>query len=167
MANLFFAGNAVTTSGNLPAVGSMAPDFIVTKGDLSDLKLSDLRGKRVVLNIFPSLDTGVCAQSVRKFNQLASELDNTTVLCLSADLPFAQGRFCGAEGLENVVTVSTFREDSFAKAYGAELVDGPLRGLLSRAVVVINEEGKVIYTEHVEEITHEPNYDAAIAALKA
>ena len=143
----------------------MAPDFCLTKGDLSDAKLSDYKGKRVVLNIFPSIDTGVCAQSVRTFNKKASSLDNTVVLCISADLPFAQGRFCGAEGLENVVTLSTFKSPDFGKDYGCLLVSGALKGLMSRCVVVLDEEGKVLYTEQVEEITHEPNYDQAIAAL--
>lgn len=165
MANILFNGSAVKTSGTLPEVGSMAPDFTVTKNDLSDLKLSELRGKRVVLNIFPSLDTGVCAQSVRQFNKMASEMDNTVVLCVSADLPFAQSRFCGAEGLDNVIPVSTFREDSFESSYGVMMIDGPLKGLLSRAVVVLDENGNVLHTEQVDDITHEPNYDAAKAVL--
>lgn len=165
MAQVLLKGTPVNTQGMLPEVGSIAPDFIATKGDLSDLKLSELKGKRVVLNIFPSIDTGVCAQSVRRFNKLAGEMNNTVVVCLSADLPFALGRFCGAEGLNNVVVASTFREDSFAKEYGIELIDGPLRGLLSRSVVVIDENGKVLHTELVADITSEPNYDAAIAVL--
>lgn len=165
MAKVKFSGETVETIGNLPEVGSKAPDFCLTKGDLSDAKLSDYKGKRVVLNIFPSIDTGVCAQSVRTFNKKASSLDNTVVLCISADLPFAQGRFCGAEGLENVVTLSTFKSPDFGKDYGCLLVSGALKGLMSRCVVVLDEEGKVLYTEQVEEITHEPNYDQAIAAL--
>ena len=165
MAKVKFSGETVETIGKLPKVGSKAPDFCLTKGDLSDAKLSDYKGKRVVLNIFPSIDTGVCAQSVRTFNKKASSLDNTVVLCISADLPFAQGRFCGAEGLENVVTLSTFKNPDFGKDYGCLLVSGALKGLMSRCVVVLDEEGKVVYTEQVEEITHEPNYDQAIAAL--
>lgn len=165
MAKVKFSGETVETIGKLPEEGSMAPDFCLTKGDLSDAKLSDYKGKRVVLNIFPSIDTGVCAQSVRTFNKKASSLDNTFVLCISADLPFAQGRFCGAEGLENVVTLSTFKSPDFGKDYGCLLVSGALKGLMSRCVVVLDEEGKVLYTEQVEEITHEPNYDQAIAAL--
>ena len=165
MAKVKFSGETVETIGKLPEVSSKAPDFCLTKGDLSDAKLSDYKGKRVVLNIFPSIDTGVCAQSVRTFNKKASTLDNTVVLCISADLPFAQGRFCGAEGLENVVTLSTFKSPDFGKDYGCLLVSGALKGLMSRCVVVLDEEGKVLYTEQVEEITHEPNYDQAIAAL--
>jgi thiol peroxidase len=165
MANVKFAGEAVETIGTLPQVGSVAPDFTLTKNDLSDAKLSDYRGKRVVLNIFPSLDTGVCAQSVRTFNKRASELDNTAVLCISADLPFAQARFCGAEGLDRVETLSTFRSPDFGKDYGCVLTSGALKGLMSRCVVVLDEEGKVLYTEQVAEMTNEPNYDAAIAAL--
>ncbi|GAD05945.1 peroxidase [Porphyromonas crevioricanis] len=156
----------VNTSGNLPAVGSLAPHFCGIKGDLSELKLEDLRGKRVVINIFPSLDTGVCAASVRRFNKEASELQNTVVLCISLDLPFAQTRFCAAEGLENVITLSAFRCDCFPKNYGVLMEDGPLKGLLARAVLVLDEEGKVIYNELVPEITQEPNYEAAIAVLK-
>lgn len=165
MAKVMLSGETVETIGKLPEVGSKAPDFCLTKGDLSDAKLSDYKGKRVVLNIFPSIDTGVCAQSVRTFNKKASSLDNTVVLCISADLPFAQGRFCGAEGLENVVTLSTFKSPDFGKDYGCLLVSGALKGLMSRCVIVLDEEGKVLYTEQVEEITHEPNYDQAIAAL--
>ena len=165
MAKVKFSGETVETIGKLPEVGSKAPDFCLTKGDLSDAKLSDYKGKRVVLNIFPSIDTGVCAQSVRTFNKKASSLDNTVVLCISADLTFAQGRYCGAEGLENVVTLSTFKSPDFGKDYGCLLTSGALKGLMSRCVIVLDEEGKVLYTEQVEEITHEPNYDKAIAAL--
>ncbi len=165
MTKITFKGNPVNTGGNLPDVGSLAPDFSLVKTDLSELKLSDLKGKNVVLNIFPSLDTGVCATSVRRFNKEASSLNNTTVLCISADLPFAAGRFCGAEGLENVVTLSTFRDSSFADKYGVLMTDGPLHGLLARAVVVVNSEGKVVYTELVPEIAQEPDYESAINSI--
>lgn len=165
MTKITFKGNPVNTGGNLPDADSPAPDFSLVKTDLSELKLSDLKGKNVVLNIFPSLDTGVCAASVRKFNQEAGSLNNTTVLCISADLPFAAGRFCGAEGLENVVTLSTFRDSSFADKYGVLMTDGPLHGLLARAVVVVNPEGKIVYTELVPEIAQEPDYEAAINSI--
>ena len=165
MTKITFKGNPVNTGGSLPDVGSLAPDFSLVKTDLSELKLSDLKGKNVVLNIFPSLDTGVCAASVRRFNKEASSLNNTTVLCISADLPFAAGRFCGAEGLENVVTLSTFRDNSFAGKYGVLMTDGPLHGLLARAVVVVNPEGKVVYTELVPEIAQEPDYESAINSI--
>lgn len=165
MTKITFKGNPVNTGGNLPDADSPAPDFSLVKTDLSELKLSDLKGKNVVLNIFPSLDTGVCAASVRKFNQEAGSLNNTTVLCISADLPFAAGRFCGAEGLENVVTLSTFRDSSFADKYGVLMTDGLLHGLLARAVVVVNPEGKIVYTELVPEIAQEPDYEAAINSI--
>ncbi len=156
----------MNTAGELPQKGSMAPDFKAVKNDLSEIKLSDLKGKRVVINIFPSIDTGVCAASVRRFNKEASELKNTVVLCLSQDLPFAQARFCGAEGLTNVVTVSTFRNPEFNQGYGMLLKDGPMAGLMARSVVAVDEGGKVIYTELVGEVTNEPNYEAALACLK-
>ena len=156
----------VRLSGELPAVGSIAPNFGAVKTNLSELHLEDLRGQRVVLNIFPSVDTGVCATSVRRFNAEASKLDNAVVLCVSKDLPFAQARFCGAEGLDKVVPVSVFRHSCFTEHYGLEQQEGPLSGLLARAVVVIDEAGKVVYTELVPEITQEPNYEAALAALK-
>ncbi len=165
MAQIMFKGNPIHTSGELPAQGSAAPDFTLVKQDLSETVLSDYKGKRLVLNIFPSIDTGVCAISVRKFNEKAAALKNTVVLCVSLDLPFAQSRFCGAEGIKNVVTASAFRS-AFGDHYGVTIADGPLAGLLSRAVVVINETGKVIYTEQVPEIAQEPNYDSALAALK-
>ena len=164
MASITFQGNEVLTVGELPSVGSNAPDFTLVKADLSEISLSSLAGKNVVLNIFPSIDTGTCAMSVRKFNEQAAELDNTTVICVSADLPFAAGRFCGAEGIDNVITGSTFRS-SFGDDYGVTFTSAPLAGLLSRCVVVINGEGKVVYTEQVAETTEEPNYEAAIAAL--
>jgi thiol peroxidase len=164
MAQTHLGGNPVNTAGDLPATGQQTPSFTLTKGDLSDLSASDLAGQRVVLNIFPSVDTPTCATSVRKFNELASSLDNTTVLCVSADLPFAQGRFCGAEGLSNVSTASSFRSD-FGSAYGVQLVDGRLAGLLARAVVVLDTDGTVLHSQLVPEIANEPDYDAAIAAL--
>lgn len=164
MANITYDGNPVSTIGDLPEVGSTAPDFTLTGSGLGEVKLSDFKGKRVVLNIFPSLDTGVCAQSVREFNKLAEEFDNTVVVAVSMDLPFAHDRFCAAEGIDNVVTGSAFRS-SFPEDYEVTMVDGPLEGLLSRSVVVIDENGKVIYTEQVQEAKNEPNYDDAKAAL--
>ena len=165
MAQITLQGNAINTIGNLPKVGTKAPDFTLVKNDLSMGSLSDYKGNKVVLNIFPSLDTGTCAASVRRFNQEASNLENTKVLCISKDLPFAQARFCGAEGLENVHNFSDFRTGDFGKAYGVEIIDGPLAGLESRAVVIINEEGVVTYTQQVPEIVDEPDYDKALAAL--
>ncbi len=164
MAKTLFKGNPVTTVGELPEVGAQAPAFVLTGSDLQDVDLANLAGRKVVLNIFPSLDTGVCAASVRRFNQLAAGLEDTTVVCASADLPFAMGRFCVAEGIENVVVGSSFRS-SFADDYGVRMVDGPLAGLCARSVVVVDAEGKVLYTELVDEITTEPNYEAALAAL--
>ena len=164
MAQITFHDNPVHTSGDLPAVGQTAPAFSLTATDLSEKSLADFAGKRKVLNIFPSVDTGVCAQSVRTFNQRASSLDNVVVLCISADLPFAQARFCGAEGLDNVVNLSTFRS-SFAADYGVALADSPLRGLTARAVVVLDENDKVLHSELVAEIANEPDYDAALAVL--
>lgn len=166
MAQIFFNGIPITTCGELPAVGSKAPEFTLTAGDLSEIKLSDFKGKRVVLNIFPSIDTGVCAASVRRFNKEANEVPNATVLCVSEDLPFAASRFCAAEGLNNVVTASAFRSPEFAKDYGVMMVDGPLKGLLARAVVVIDEKGDVIYEQLVEQVTDEPDYEAALSVLK-
>lgn len=165
MATITRRGIAVTTAGDLPAPGSKAPETVFSGNDLGDVRLSDLAGKRVILNIFPSIDTPTCAKSVRHFNEAASNLDNTVVLCVSADLPFAQTRFCGAEGLERVMAVSTFRNPEFGKIYGVEMVDGPLMGLLSRAIVILDEAGTVIYTEQVPEIAQEPDYDAALATL--
>ncbi len=164
MATTAFLGSPVQTVGELPAVGTAAPAVALTGADLSDITLDDYRGRRVVLNIFPSIDTDVCATSVRTFNQRAASLDNTTVICASKDLPFALGRFCGAEGIENVVVGSAFRTD-FGEAYGVTLLDSPLAGVLARSVVVIDEAGLVIHTELVPEITTEPDYEAAIAAL--
>ena len=166
MATVKLNGNAMNTCGSLPAVGTAAPDFDGVKGDLSTVKLSDFLGKRVVLNVFPSLDTPTCAASVRRFNVEASKLDNTVVLCLSQDLPFAQARFCTVEGLKNVVAVSLFRDPSFGKKYGTLLVDGPLSGLQARAMVVVDEAGKVVYNQLVEKVENEPDYEAALKALK-
>ena len=165
MASITLKGNPVSTVGELPAVGSSAPSFSGLKTDLSECTLADLTGKKVVLNVFPSIDTGVCAASTRHFNEAASSLDNTVVVCVSVDLPFALGRFCGAEGLENVIPLSVFRNPEFGSGYGVTIADGPLAQLLSRAVVVIDESGKVIYTEQVPEITQEPNYEAALKSL--
>ncbi|WJS96816.1 thiol peroxidase [Flavobacterium johnsoniae] len=165
MASITLGGNPVHTSGELPAVGSQLADFNLVQNDLSVASLSTFAGKKLVLNIFPSVDTGTCAASVRKFNQSASGLENTTVLCISRDLPFAQKRFCGAEGLENVVNLSDFQEGTFGKANGLEIVDGPLKGLHSRAIIVVDANGKIVHTEQVSEIANEPNYEAALAAL--
>lgn len=161
-----FKGSPVTVSGSFVQSGQQAPAFTLVGKDLGELKLSDLGGKRKVLNIFPSIDTGVCAASVRRFNELASKLENTVVLCISADLPFAQSRFCGAEGLDNVVTLSTMRARAFHTDYGVDLADGPLAGLTARAVVVLDENDKVVHAELVGEITNEPNYDEALAPLQ-
>jgi len=165
MASVTLGGHIVHTNGELPATGTKATDFNLVKSDLGTASLADFSGSRVILNIFPSVDTGTCAASVRQFNKLASELDNTKVLCISRDLPFAQNRFCGAEGLENVVNLSDFQEGDFGKNYGLLLQDGPLKGLLSRAVVVLNENQEVVYTELVPEIKDEPDYDAALSSL--
>nr|WP_298002542.1 thiol peroxidase [uncultured Flavobacterium sp.] len=166
MAQITFKGNPINTSGNLPEVGTKAPDFNLTASDLSQKSLSDYQGKNVVLNIFPSVDTGVCAQSVRTFNEKVSAADNTVVLCVSKDLPFALSRFCAAEGLQNVETLSDFKSNEFSDAYGVKMTDGPLNGLLSRAVIVVNPEGNVIYNEQVPEIGQEPDYNNALNALK-
>lgn len=165
MSQVTFKGTAVQTKGSLPQVGSKAPDFSLTAGDLSTKSLNDFLGKKVILNIFPSIDTGTCAMSVRTFNKEAASLDNTVVLCVSKDLPFAQGRFCAAEGIENVVVLSEYKNTSFSDAYGVAFIDGPLEGLLSRAVVVLDEKGDVRYVEQVAEVTEEPNYEAALAAV--
>ena len=164
MATTHLEGNDVQTVGDLPAVGSTAPAFTLVNTDLDTVTSDSFEGKNLFLNIFPSIDTGVCAASVRKFNEEASKLENTTVVCVSKDLPFALSRFCGAEGIENVVSASAFR-DSFGEDYGITMTDGPLAGLLARSVVVINAAGEVIYTQLVDEITTEPDYDAALAAL--
>ena len=166
MAQITFKGNQIHTAGNLPEIGATAPDFKLTSSDLSEKSLSDYKGKNVVLNIFPSVDTGVCAQSVRTFNKEVSAVDNTVVLCISKDLPFAQGRFCAAEGLNNVVTLSEYKDNNFSENYQLRFSDGPLAGLLSRVVITLDENGKVLYEEQVAEVTEEPNYEAALASLK-
>jgi len=165
MATVTLKGNPFHTSGQLPEVGSQAPDFKLTTTDLATKSLNDFKGENVVLNIFPSVDTGTCAQSVRTFNKEASSLKNTKVLCISRDLPFAQARFCGAEGLDNVVSLSDFKDGSFGESYGLNFTDGPLEALHSRCIVVINAEGKVIHTEQVAETGNEPNYEAALSVL--
>jgi thiol peroxidase len=163
MATITLHGNPLQTCGELPAAGSTAPAFTLTKTDLSDVTLQDFAGKTVILNIYPSVDTGVCAASTRKFNELASSNADVVVLCVSADLPFAHSRFCGAEGLDNVVSLSDFRNTNFGSDYGVSITTGVLAGLLSRAIVVI-KDGKVVYTEQVPEIAQEPDYAAALAA---
>ena len=166
MATITLEGNAINTNGELPAVGSTAPDFQLTKTDLSDVRLADFGTQRKIINIVPSLDTGVCATSTEKFNQAVNELDNTVVLVVSADLPFAAGRFCEAQKIDKAVTLSMLRGKNFAKDYGQFIVDGVLAGLSARAVVVLDENNTVLHTEQVPEITQEPNYDAALAVLK-
>lgn len=165
MAQITLRGNPFNTVGDLPTAGAPAPGYALTGGDLGDVTDTDRTGQRVVLNIFPSIDTPVCATSVRRFNELAAGLDNTEVLCVSKDLPFAQGRFCGAEGIENLTTASAFRS-SFGDDFGVTIADGPMATLLARAVVVIDENGTVAHSELVPEIADEPDYDAAIAALR-
>lgn len=165
MANITLKGNEFKTTGNLPELGNKAPDFSLTAGDLSLKSLSDYSGKNIILNIFPSIDTGTCASSVREFNKKSTDLENTVVLCISRDLPFAQARFCGAEGIDNVITLSDFAKGSFGKNYGLTIENGPLAHLHSRAIVIINAEGNIIYTEQVTEIADEPNYEAALKAL--
>ncbi len=164
MASITFQGNPVQTVGELPEVGSQAPAFDLVAGDLSAVTSDSLAGHRLVISIYPSVDTGVCAAALREFNQRAADLENTTVVSVSKDLPFAAARFCAAEGIDNVETVSAFRS-SFGEDYGVTMTDGPLAGLLSRAVVVTDENGKVVYTQQVSEVTEEPDYDAALAAL--
>jgi thiol peroxidase len=165
MAQITLKGNKIDTSGSLPAVGSEAPDFTVVKTDLSEVSLKSFAGKSVVLNIFPSIDTGICAASARRFNSEASGKDNVVVLCVSADLPFAHSRFCEAEGLDDVIPTSVFRAPGFGEAYGQTITSGPLAGLLARAVVVVDAEGKVKYVEQVPEIAQEPDYESALASL--
>ncbi|GAA3392735.1 thiol peroxidase [Streptomyces roseoviridis] len=166
MAQVALKGNPVTVDGSLPATGTQAPEFTLVGEGLADKSLKDFAGKRKVLNIFPSVDTPTCASSVRAFNAKAGDLENTVVLCISADLPFAQARFCGAEGLENVQSLSTLRGRDFHTDYGVAIADGPLAGLTARAVVVLDENDKVLHTELVNEISEEPNYEAALSALK-
>ena len=165
MATVTLKGNAINTKGELPEVGSQAPDFELAAVDLSNKKLSDYKGSKVIMNIFHSIDTGTCAASVRQFNLEASELENTKVLCISKDLPFAMARFCGAEGIKNVENLSDFRDGHFGKNYNLTYVDGPIRGLLARAIIVLDEDGKILHTEQVQEVVDEPNYKAALEAL--
>lgn len=165
MANITLGGTPVTTTGNLPEVGNKAPEFSLTAVDLSTKSLSDYKGKNVILNIFPSVDTGTCATSVRTFNKKAASIDNTVVLCVSRDLPFAQSRFCGAEGIENVEMLSDFNTGKFGKDYEVEFADGPFKGLHSRAIVVIDTNGNITHTEQVQEVADEPNYEAALKAI--
>jgi len=165
MTKITLKGNPIKTVGKLPKVGKKAPKFSLIKTDLSKAKLKDFKGSKVIMNIFPSLDTGTCAASVRKFNEEASKLENTKVLCISRDLPFAQARFCGAEGLENVITLSDFAKGKFGKSYGVTIDEGPMKHLHSRAVVVLDEEGNVTYTQQVPEIVDEPDYEAVLKAL--
>jgi thiol peroxidase len=165
MATVTFNRLEVNTNGELPTAGSIAPGFAALRSDMSPFSLDTLKGKNVVMNIFPSLDTPVCACSVRQFNIAAADLPNTAVLCISKDLPFAHARFCAAEGISNLITLSIFRDPEFEQRYGMLIVDGPLRGLLARGIVVINPEGRTIYTELVTEITNEPNYQSVVAAI--
>ena len=166
MAKITLGGEATNTIGDLPSVGSQAPEFVLVTNDLGEVTSTDFEGKNVVLNIFPSIDTGVCSTSVRKFNQIVADLPNTVVVCVSKDLPFALDRFCGAEGIENAITTSAFRS-TFGEDYEVTIADGPMRGLLSRAVVVVDPSGNVVYTEQVPEIKTEPDYQATVAAVEA
>ena len=165
MAEIKLGGGSANTVGELPAPGDDAPDFKLVKSDLSPVALSDFAGQRLVLNIFPSIDTPTCAASVRRFNAECETLDNATVLNVSMDLPFAQGRFCGSEGLDKVVNASDFRDHTFGQSYGVRFADGPLAGLFARAVVVVDENGKVLHSQYVPVLSNEPDYDAALAAL--
>jgi len=166
MAKITLKGNAINTMGNLPEKGSVAPAFKLVKSDLTEVSLSDFKDKKVILNIFPSLDTSVCAASVRKFNAEAEKIPSTVVLCISRDLPFAHSRFCSTEGLKNVISLSEYRDNNFSTSYNIKITDGPLAGLFSRAVIVIDEQGKVIYSEQVPEITQEPDYSSALLTIK-
>ena len=165
MAQTKLGENTVNTLGDLPAIGSTAPDFSLAGNDLKEVKLSDFRGKRVIINIFPSIDTGVCATSVREFNKRAATLDNTVVLSISKDLPFAFRRFCGAEGIDKVITLSDFRNKGFSREFGMEMTDGGMAGLLARSIVVLDEKGVVKHTQVVSAIGQEPDYDAALQVL--
>lgn len=167
MATVSLKGNAINTKGELPEIGSQAPDFELAAADLSNKKLSDYKGTRVIMNIFHSIDTGTCAASVRQFNKEASELENTKVLCISKDLPFAMSRFCGAEGIDNVEILSDFRDGNFGENYNLTYIDGPIRGLLSRSIIVLDENGKILHTEQVQEVVEEPNYKGALEVLYA
>jgi len=166
MATITLNGNPIHTCGGLPLIGSATPPFTLTRKDLSEVTSVDLEGRRVLLSIFPSLDTATCAESVRRFNHLAADLVDTVMLCVSMDLPFAQSQFCGIEGLDRVVTASAFRHQEFGSAFGVLLVDGPARGLFARAVVCLDENGTVVHTELVSELTHEPDYDLAVHAIR-
>lgn len=166
MTKITLKGNPIKTVGKLPKVGKKAPSFKLIKNDLSTAQLKDFKGSKVILNINPSLDTGVCATSLRKFNEKAAALENTTIINVSRDLPFAQARFCGAEGIDKAITLSDFKSGKFGKKYGVTIKTGPLKGLHSRAIVAINEKGEVLYTEQVPEITQEPDYEAALASIK-
>ena len=166
MANTKLKGNTVKTSGPLPRIGSKARDFILTANDLTDKTLADFQGQKILLNIFPSVDTAVCAMSVRRFNAEAAKTKKAVILCISRDLPFALGRFCGAEGIDKVLTLSELRNRDFGRDYGLEMVTGPMAGLLARAVIIIDASGKVVYRQLVDDITHEPDYAAALKALK-
>jgi len=165
MATITLKGNPINTIGNLPEIGSMAPDFNLTTTDLSDISLKNFAGKRIVLNIFPSLDTGICAMSVRTFNAKVGSLDNAVIICVSLDTPFAHKRFCTTEGLDNVISAAELRDRNFGIDYGVRIIDGPMAGLFSRAVVVVDTDGRVIYAEQVPEIVQEPNYEAALSVL--
>lgn len=165
MANITLGGSPIQTLGELPKIGELAKEFTLVSADLSEKSLVDFKGKKIVLNLFPSIDTGVCAASARRFNQVASSFENTVVINISKDLPFALSRFCAAEGLENVINLSDFR-GNFSEDYGVKITNGPLKGLISRAVIILNEEGKVIYTEQVPEIKQEPDYESALKVLK-
>jgi thiol peroxidase len=166
MANVTLKGQEVRTSGELPAVGSKAPDFTLTKNDLTDITLADFAGKNIILNIFLSLDTSTCAMSVRRFNEMAASLKDTVVLCVSEDLPFAQKRFCGVEEIENAITLSAYRYRAFANNYGVRILYGPMKSLMARSVVIINKMGRVVYTEQVAEISLEPDYESALSVLR-
>lgn len=166
MAKIKLKGNEINTIGNLPGVGEFVPDFKLTKTDLSDVSLSTYKGKKVILNIFPSLDTPVCAMSVRRFNAEAGKLDNTVILCISRDLPFAHKRFCTTEGLENVVSLSELRNNEFSKKYGVKIIDGPMAGLMARAVIILDENSVIKYKELVPEIVQEPDYEKALEELR-
>ena len=165
MATVSLNGNPINTKGNLPSIGSKAPNFELTKDDLSDVTLDNYKGTRVIMNIFHSIDTGTCAASVRQFNQEASELENVKILCISKDLPFAMARFCGAENIENVETLSDFRDGNFGDNYNLTYIDGPIKGLLARSIIVLDENGVIVHTEQVHEVVEEPNYKAALEAL--
>lgn len=167
MTQITLNGNTIHTNGQLPAINTPAPDAQFTNNELKDVHLKEYQGKNIILNIFPSLDTPTCAMSVRKFNQEANQLSDTVILCISADLPFAQARFCGAEGLKNVIPLSVFRHSEFAERYGVHIIDGPIAGLLARSIVIVDKNMQIIYTEQVPEIVNEPNYAAALAALKS